>query len=74
MSKENLELKVDKVNTIMEECSIWDSLVQVTDWINGEGYDITITSKNGGIQHLSVTWSEFDIIKKATKKLGKIVK
>jgi len=66
--------KVDKINAIMEESAGTDSLVQVTDWINGEGYDITITSKNGGMQHLSITWLEFDVIKKAIKKLGKIIK
>lgn len=72
MDKDDLELKVDKVNAILEECKVWGSLVQVTDWINGEGYDITITSKRGCMQHLSVTWSEFDIIKKAIKKLGNL--
>lgn len=68
------EFKVDKVNAIMEESMDCHSLVQVTDWINGEGYDITVSRNGGGVQHLSVTWMEFDIIKKAIKKLGKIVK
>lgn len=73
MSKEEYELKIDRVNTIYEECKIWNSAVQVTNWINGEGYDIVISGKNGSFQHLSVTWSEFDIIKRAIKKLDHTV-
>jgi hypothetical protein len=72
MSKEEYELKVDKVNTIYEECKVWNSAIQVTNWINGEGYDIVICH-GGSFQHLSVTWSEFDIIKKAIKKIDHIV-
>jgi hypothetical protein len=72
MSKEEYELKVDKVNAIYEECKTWNSSVQVTNWINGEGYDISVWH-DGGAQHLSVTWMEFDIIKKIIKKLDHIV-
>ena len=66
------KLEVIKVNSIQEECSLWDSLVCVTDWSNREGYDIQLTSKNGGIQHLSITWSEFDLVKKIINKLEKL--
>lgn len=67
MSKDNL--KVDKLNSIYQESSQWKSIVVVTEWANGEGVDIQITSMNGGIQNLSITLSEFNLAKIAVKKL-----
>lgn len=54
----------------MQESSDTKALVQVTEWINGEGFDIEIHLS--GSQHISVTHAEFDIIKKAIKKLNKL--
>lgn len=64
-------MEIVKVNSIYQECSEWDSLVVVTEWSNTFGVDIQITSKNGGIQHISVTYDEFELIKNAIAKLDK---
>ena len=48
------ELKVDKVNAIMQESADTNALIQVTDWVNGEGFDISVWHKNA-VQHLSIT-------------------
>lgn len=58
------ESNVVQLNSIYEECIAWKSLTNVTAWSNGEGFDLHITSKNGGMQHISITYYEFDIIKK----------
>lgn len=63
-------MEIKKVNSIMQESSDTKALVQVTEWINGEGFDIGIHLS--GSQHISVTHAEFDIIKKAIKKLNKL--
>lgn len=36
-------------------------LIEVTEWINGEGYDITIISKHGD-RHLSLTDGELQAL------------
>lgn len=64
------ELEVDKLNAIMQECIGWKSLVNVTEWGNKHGYDIQITSMNGCMQHLSITFEEFLLVKDAIKKLN----
>ena len=66
------ELEVVKLNSIYQECLIWDSLLNVTAWSNGEGFDLTITSKHGGLQHISITYCEFDVLKKCVSKLEKL--
>lgn len=39
--------------------------IEVTQWTNGEGYDINIS----GVEKLSVHFTEWDIIKKIIKKM-----
>lgn len=63
------KMKIDKLNAIMQECIAWKSLVNVTEWGNRHGCDIQITSMNGGMQHLSITYEEFMLVKDAIKKL-----
>ncbi len=62
-------LKIDKLNSIMQECIGWKSLVTVTEWSNKHGCEIHITSMNGGMQHLSITYDEFSLVIDAMKKL-----
>ncbi len=62
------EYEVNKINAIIEGLDNDNTLIQVTDWINGEGYDIIVT-RRGAMQHLSVGWMEYDVIKKAIEKL-----
>jgi hypothetical protein len=72
MSKKDNKFEVVKVNTIQEECSVWNSLITTTAWQNGEGFDVGITSKNGGIQNLSITYSEFYLLKKMVETLDRL--
>lgn len=69
MEAKEKKFKIVEVRTIQETCAQWDSLISVTEWSNGEGFEIQITSKNGGMQHISITNSEFDLLKKSIKKL-----
>lgn len=39
--------------------------IEVTEWSNGEGWDITISDKN-----FSLHFTEYDALKKLIKKLG----
>lgn len=45
------------------------SFIEVTEWKNGDGVDITIDSFQ--CTHFSLTYGEIDAIKKLTKKLNK---
>ena len=62
-------LEIYKVNQIYADCSVWKSLVVVTAWSNGEGYDISLTSMNGCIQTIAITYGEFELVKKMIEKL-----
>ncbi len=46
-----------------------DDFIEVTEWGNGEGYDITLSDN----QVISITAGQFDAIKKLIKKLNKLV-
>ena len=72
MSKKDNKFEVKQVNTIQETCIQWDSLITTTAWQNGEGFDVGISSKNGGIQNLSITFAEFDLLKKMVKTLDRL--
>lgn len=68
------ELKIDQLNSIMQQCIGWKSLVTVTEWSNKHGYEIHITSMNGGMgmQSISITYDEFLLVKDAIKILGNL--
>jgi len=38
-----------------------NDFIEVTNWSNGEGYDICIDRKNGG-EKFSLTYGEFDLL------------
>ena len=38
-----------------------NDFIEVTNWSNGEGYDICIDRKNGG-EKFSLTFGEFDLL------------
>jgi len=38
-----------------------DDYIEVTEWSNGEGYDVTIHNVDG-IKHMSLTMGEFDAL------------
>ena len=45
------------------------AFIEVTEWTNGEGWDITISSESE--QHITLTYGQFDAIKKLIKQLQK---
>lgn len=64
------KMRVYGVNSVLQECTAWKSIVTVTEWSNKHGYDIHITSMNGGMQSISITFEEFLLAKDAIKKLN----
>jgi hypothetical protein len=50
------------VKTIVEDCVNWGSTIQITEWGNKSGYDITQCGSHGSFQHMSITKEEADII------------
>lgn len=47
--------------------------LEVTEWTNGEGYDITINDVNGD-RHIIITWGQYDAIKACVKTINKSYK
>ena len=43
-------------------------MMEVTEWINGEGFDLYISSSNGD-KYINLTFGEFDLLKKLIKNL-----
>jgi hypothetical protein len=41
--------------------------LEITEWTNGDGFDIDINSKTG-IQKISITYGEFRLLKHMVKK------
>lgn len=44
-----------------------DSFIELTEWKNGEGFDVNI--HNYGEKFIQLSWGEFKLIKKLAKKL-----
>jgi len=44
--------------------------LEVTEWSNGEGYDIHISDVNGEKQ-FHITWGQYEAMKKCIKAIGK---
>jgi len=45
--------------------------IEVTEWSNGEGFDISLSSKSYGTQSIQLTWGEYKALKKLVKALDK---
>ena len=45
--------------------------IEVTEWSNGEGFDISLSSKSCGAQAIQLTWGEYKALKKLVKALDK---
>ena len=43
-------------------------MMEVTEWFNGEGFDLYISSSNGD-KYINLTFGEFDLLKKLIKNL-----
>ncbi len=74
MSNEN-KFRISKRNSIFSELSEddWssekDSYMEVTEWTNGEGYDVYIN--NYAARSISIGHNEFKLLKKLIKELDK---
>lgn len=44
--------------------------LEVTEWANGEGYDINISDVNGD-RHILLTWGQYDALKACVKAINK---
>jgi len=67
MKTNNIE--ITNVNQVYADCKTWDSIIILTAWSNGEGFDLQITSKNGCIQTMAITFAEFYLMKEMIDKL-----
>jgi hypothetical protein len=45
--------------------------IEITEWSNGEGFDINVSAKGTGNQIIQLTWGEFKALKKLVKELDK---
>lgn len=45
--------------------------IEVTEWSNGEGYDVHISDMDGD-KRFSLTWGQYEAMKKCFKKLTKL--
>lgn len=66
------ELVIHQSRSIIENCEKWNTVIQVTEWINKTGFEIIQCNNNGGFQHMSITKEEANIINAAIIKLIKI--
>lgn len=56
------------VNVVMDDGYHKDNeFIEVTEWANGEGYDIVISER----ERVSIHYTEWDILKKIIKKFDK---
>lgn len=74
MSKEN-NFKIDQRKSIFSDLSPHDylakehSYIEVTEWSNGEGYDVQVY--NHSERNISISYYEFKLLKKLIKELEK---
>ena len=45
--------------------------IEVTEWSNGEGFDINVSAKGTGNQVIQLTWGEYKALKKLVKAIEK---
>ena len=62
--KKSIYYQLDKFDYLEDK----DSYIDITDWTNGEGYDINICSKNQ-YKHIELTEGEIDAITYLTTTL-----
>jgi len=66
------EIKIENrksVTKMLNDCPYHKEhdFIEVTEWVNGEGWDITISDS----QRFSLHWTEFEVLKKIIKYLEK---
>ncbi len=50
------------VRSVVKDCIKWGTTIQITEWANKTGFDITQCGSQGSFQHMSITKEELDII------------
>jgi hypothetical protein len=66
------KIKIDNRRSVFSEIGDYclfskkDDFIEVTEWVNGDGFDITISEK----QIFSLTRGEFDLIKVLINRLN----
>jgi hypothetical protein len=66
------KIKIDNRRSVFSEIGDYclfskkDDFIEVTEWVNGDGFDITISDK----QIFSLTRGEFDLIKVLINRLN----
>ena len=64
---------LNSVSLLLNEDSVWGKkwdYYEVTEWKNGEGYDISIEKKNSGRQTFSMHFSDLEIFMKLLVEIG----
>jgi hypothetical protein len=75
MKVKNMNFEIYKREAIFAELKQFCHLakehdfIEVTEWNNGEGWDVTINTTSE--QNISITYGQFDAIKKLIKQLEK---
>jgi hypothetical protein len=75
MKAKNMNFEIYKREAIFAELKQFCHLakehdfIEITEWNNGEGWDITINTTSE--QNISITYGQFDAIKKLIKQLQK---
>lgn len=64
------KLEVLNTNVIYAEDPVSKNLLMIHAWTNGEGFELNIAG-NSSFQHMSICYSDFDLLKKMVKKLDK---
>lgn len=67
--------KLNSVSLLLNEDSVWgrkSDYYEVTEWKNGEGYEISIEKKNGCRQNFSIHFSELEIFMKLLIEIGAV--
>lgn len=58
-----------QINVIIRACEKYGTTIQVAEWANKTGFDITLCGQSGSFQHLSITREEMQIVIDATNQL-----
>jgi len=75
MKAKNMNFEIYKREAIFAELKQFCHLakehdfIEITEWNNGEGWDVTINTTSE--QNISITYGQFDAIKKLIKQLEK---
>lgn len=77
MKKDKVEITETSRRTLWCELKHFDpgfskeyDFIEVVEWTNGEGFEVTIESRNS--EKFSLTWGQYEALKTLIKKLNKL--